>query len=509
MRKRNIRKSFLSILMAFAFVIAQLSGFTPTIKAHATDLAKPENVKWKENALATAEWDQVEGADYYVLSVKVYNNGVLQGSTETGTSSTETDLQQQIRNLAPEGVDQVSATFCVKAKNTLEGLESEYSDNSIEITYYLNAFDTLDAPTDVNLSDCGVLSFKMAEGTDHFIITCSAVGSSVGIGGETSIDEGTIQDGYFYLDISEGLKHYYISRGHVGETIRFSAQVKTVSSDGRSSEWSEQSNVIDYLIESTLTTPTFVSLQQENDQYVYTFENDGVAQYYEFEFYMSRFFSRNTKEEVSGTSYKPNLQTIRIDPSSYDSFKYLESGLYRLDILDILRYYLYSDWEPDPDYSVDIGIRLRSVVGDEVSEFSSAYLLENFQVEALMEEIESPVIEKNVDKYIISFEKIDGAQGYDVRFNYYNPWLIGAMFFSYSNNQCSFDDGTCYIDITELYNEHIRSLAQDENEVSFCVFVRAYGDMGEVRDWYVFKGIQFFCYRTIWGTGREHNTFTF
>lgn len=476
MKIKNILKGLTAFIFILALIMVRVSAYIPAIKAYATDLACPENVGWKAGNLATAEWGAVEGADYYILTVSVSVNGVIRGTTETGTSSTETDLQQQIRNLSPEGVDKVDASFCVKAQNTLEGLESEYSDYSDEKTYYLNAFDTLEAPSDVRLSESGVLSFKIAEGTDHFMISCQAEGSGISIGGEAIMDEDNIKDGYYYLDISDGLKSYYISRGHVGETVRFSAQVQTVASDGRYSEGSEQSNSIDFLIESALTTPTFVSLEQEAGHYIYTFENEGVPEYYEFELYLSRYYSRGSQEEVIETAYKPNMQMFMIDPLSYDSFEYLGSGRYKMDILSILRYYLYYDWEPDPDYPVDIGIRVRSVVGDDVSEFSSSYNIENFQAEALMARIQDPVIEKNIDKYTLSFGVTEEALGYDVRFHCYNPGFGAAMMDTFSSDQCTFSDGVCYIDITQFYNKHLRPLAQNEEEMYFCVSVRALKD---------------------------------
>lgn len=62
-------------------------------------LATPTNLAWKDGSTATATWDAVEGANYYSVNVYVYVDGEGIGSTESGTSATEIDVQSQIETV--------------------------------------------------------------------------------------------------------------------------------------------------------------------------------------------------------------------------------------------------------------------------------------------------------------------------------------------------------------------------------------------------------------------------
>ena len=89
MNRKNISKSFIVLLLVFALLVAQIPVVSPLVPIYAEEiLTAPENVWWKEGALATAKWDAVEGADYYVVDLSVYDNDELIVTNETGTDET-------------------------------------------------------------------------------------------------------------------------------------------------------------------------------------------------------------------------------------------------------------------------------------------------------------------------------------------------------------------------------------------------------------------------------------
>ena len=65
-----------------------------------TSLDTPTNLSWKENSTATAKWDSVSNANYYMVNVYVHdeNNNYI-NMQETGTTDIEIDLQQEINNI--------------------------------------------------------------------------------------------------------------------------------------------------------------------------------------------------------------------------------------------------------------------------------------------------------------------------------------------------------------------------------------------------------------------------
>jgi len=260
--KQKLIRQIIAAVLVLALVLVQLPAIAPVVSAYAMDsLSTPQNAGWKAEALATATWDAVENADYYVLTVSVYLEGELQGTAETGTTDTETDVQQQIRNLAPSGADSVDVSFCVKAQNTEESIESVYSENSGEITYYLSVLETIAAPTDVSLSEDGIASFSMVNGAEYYTVTLSAEGDGGWV--TDTRENGYIDFGYMYLDIADFMERYYRDRGYYGTTVSFYVEIEAVSPDGRTSAVSEKSNSVSYYKESPLNTPEFVSLAKK------------------------------------------------------------------------------------------------------------------------------------------------------------------------------------------------------------------------------------------------------
>ena len=172
MNKKNISKSLLALLLSFVLIVAQIPAVSPFIQVSAEEsIDMPENARWKDGALATAEWDAADGADYYILEVSIYVGDTFIGSKETGTDKTELDVQQQIRAIPCENVDEVNVSFRVKACNTSTDTTGDYSGESDTLIYNLRALDTIAAPTDIVLSEDGILCFKPVADIEQYNVT--------------------------------------------------------------------------------------------------------------------------------------------------------------------------------------------------------------------------------------------------------------------------------------------------------------------------------------------------
>ncbi len=472
MKKHSIKKRSLTFLVVLAMIFSLFSGTDSVVPALAdSPLGAPANVSWKTGALATASWEAVDGADYYVVTVGVSYNGQAQGTVETGSTSTETDVQQQIRGLAPQGVDSVKAWFCVKAQNRDSGAESDYSANSSEITYNLSALESLPTPQNVTLSDDGIVTFDIVEGAHHYFIAHSVENSGAWVGGETT-QPGVVSGSSISFDISENIKGYYIERGFVGETVRFVAMVKAVSADGKWSDDSEPSNAINYCLTSSVATPTFVSFSKKDHNYSYTFCIDQSVDYYEFELYLKRFTTREERYEVNENTVKPSMDWVRV-PASSNDISNLGDGLYEINLLDVLRYYFYKCSEQATDCSADIGIRVRGIRGTDIGAYSAGYIVENFLEPPVMDLIQNPILTEESGNVLLSFNSIDGAAGYKVRYRV--ETIEGEEEFPIS--KCVVSEGMCTIDLTELKRNNVHSLSNEGKLTFFSVRVKPYGNI--------------------------------
>ncbi len=120
-------------------------------------LATPTNLEWKSNSTATASWDAVDDANYYNVKVYVSYNGTEIGSRETGTASTEIDLQQEINSIVENAnYNTVQVTFDVQAKiinitdNTY--ILGKVSGKSGSIDYLITAIAKVKFETPTNLT---------------------------------------------------------------------------------------------------------------------------------------------------------------------------------------------------------------------------------------------------------------------------------------------------------------------------------------------------------------------
>ena len=462
-------------------VILLITEITPVYMYAQTVLEVPESLSWKEGTLATAKWENVAGADYYEIKVEVFSGDESLGTANTGTAETEVDLQSQIRSLVSDRVDSVEVRFAVMAKNIETGARSNYSEYSERKNYSLTAITTLPTPEDISLSENGVVSFREVEGADHYLVTWSIEGSSFGGVTDTKRDA-DFRDGYVYLDVSERMKKDYIGRGYIGQKVLFFVEVEAVSAEGRSG-LPGKSNYIDYLINSSLTTPQYVSFKKKGNKYLFEFRDPDEVDSYEFELFMKKYktrdpeFVREEEFNEDGTIVKPNLDILSVDPVKYFGFTEKEDGVKEIDLLDILRFYYFDHWEPSPDFPADIGVRVRARKGDDISAYSEQLIIKDFYEEPLIPEIVSPKLRYHDGKCMLSFNAVPGAEGYQVEFHI-TAKGVGAGF---SNRYGASDivvskNGICEIDITDVYDTECHLQAAEGQLMLFSISVRAYGD---------------------------------
>ncbi len=123
----------------------------------AEGIGVPTNIHWVEGSTATAAWDAVDGANYYLVDVKVTLNDELIGETQTGTADTEIDVQQEIHDILEETQREsevyVMVSFAVTAQkeegeSVTQGEKSLYSD---ELFFRLREDDIVAPAAPINL----------------------------------------------------------------------------------------------------------------------------------------------------------------------------------------------------------------------------------------------------------------------------------------------------------------------------------------------------------------------
>ncbi len=326
---------------------------------------------------------------------------------------------------------------------------------------------------EIALSEEGVVRFKLVDNAVDYLISCSAEGSGVGYAGYIG-DTGVIKDGYMYVDVSEGLTRYYVSRGYVGEEVRIYVEIRAIYSDGSQAKDSVKSNSIVFLLESSLDAPSFISFKKNNHKYLYTFRSYDDVDSYEFELYLKKYVTRRYGDVREENSNKQNLNVIQIHPSSYDAWMDdLGNGLYVVDLLDVLRHYYYNSSEAASYCPADIGIRIRSRNGEDYSVYSGEYIIENFQEPALVDIIVDPVLSVNDGNCILSFTPVEEISGYQVELHF----PTSAVLTEFSVEECLITDGKCYINLSEKYGKEISRLKNDGENALMSGAVRAYRDI--------------------------------
>ena len=127
MKGMNYLKKVVAMLASAAMMLTSAGlPYTQVVYAEPSDsqseaatLSPVTDLQWVEGSSATVSWTASEGANYYAVTVTVYepNGATLLGSTNTGTTATELDVQQEIHDVIGEAeYDFVKVTATVVAQ---------------------------------------------------------------------------------------------------------------------------------------------------------------------------------------------------------------------------------------------------------------------------------------------------------------------------------------------------------------------------------------------------------
>ncbi|WP_322154956.1 BspA family leucine-rich repeat surface protein [Paratractidigestivibacter sp.] len=199
----------------------------------------------------------MDGANYYIVNVYVEANGAEVGSTTTGTSATELDLQHEINTVIGEReYDEYSVYFDVAAQIVSDSttVGSAASAKSEALVVSTVGKTKLATPTNLSLSDSGILSWDGCDSNSRYFGVWSTVelDGSVkysGYVGWFDASDVSASGAVASIDVSTILKNAYSDAGCSGETVSISLAIEQCAwtdDDYVDSDYSEYSNSIFY-----------------------------------------------------------------------------------------------------------------------------------------------------------------------------------------------------------------------------------------------------------------------
>ena len=239
-----------------------------------SELETPNGLAWKDGSTATATWNAVSKANYYMINVYLYNqNHQLIETTETGTATNELDLQQEIYKLLSE---KIIANYLVNYDVTALYIEDSFSiysntsEKCTELVINKEGKTKLATPTNVALNDNCYASWSTTDSLSNiwffgfdWKFECNGNIKYVYGTGTSDAKKGT------NVNVKDQIKSAYDKAGFTGETVKVAIRVKSwadYDTDYKNGEPSEYSNYIEYSStgKKVLATPTNVIL---NDNY--------------------------------------------------------------------------------------------------------------------------------------------------------------------------------------------------------------------------------------------------
>ena len=389
---RNISKKIITLFL----IICMVSIYFPslTLISFATDnnissLDTPMNLNWKNNSTATISWNTVTNANYYTVNLYLYNNSdELLNSRETGTSSNELDIQQEINFMMNEKNIELKSfkiSFDVMAVYLSENetVMSAKSDESAKKQFEIGTGTIkLNAPTNVNIDNDYNATWTASTGADHYVVTFiingnerTSYGECVFTNYSSNYSYGTTSNGIFRANIRKAIEDYYnkmIKYGYVqsGQAVELKFNVKANPSSINSSTYiesdkSEYSSVFNYsgLTINKLATPTNISIDDDYnatwtastgaDHYVVTFIINGNERTSYGECVFTNYSSNYSYGTTSNGIFRANIRkaiedyynkmikygyvqsgktvelkfNVKANPSSINSSTYIESDI--------------------------------------------------------------------------------------------------------------------------------------------------------------------------------------
>ena len=256
----SVAMLFTSVSLPISSPIVHADDDLPT-QEQIAKLADVTDLQWVDGSSATVLWTAVADANYYSVTVKVYENDgtTLIGSTVTGTTATELDVQQEIHNVIGEAdYDTVKVTATVVSQKKQDDVVVAQGDGVTTGLWEYQIVDRIKIPaaTDLTLSDDCIATFKY-EKSDAFYMywinykieynnRCTT-GTLVG----TALTDSNYNEesGTYTIDISQWLESTYFDTLHYADeevTASFSVKFIATKTGYVDSDDSAYSNTITY-----------------------------------------------------------------------------------------------------------------------------------------------------------------------------------------------------------------------------------------------------------------------
>ena len=456
-----------SVILAFAVLF--LAAFCACASA---DPAAPQNLRWKEGSTATAVWDAVLDANYYYVKVTVYHNGTKIGDTETGTASSEIDLQSQISTVVgTNAFAVVKASFSVCAAvisdSGGETVKGPFSGESEQYGYKLQE---LDVPQNLALNDQWILSWDTVDSADHFEygIKFSREGNEL-----TAVHSVFMEDGYqvsstqSQCDLSNIIRMYYTQLCQKreitpGDEVAISVRLSARAWIGTGAEayelmtgFSEYVGGMNYSASDIelLDVPSGLDM---SDQWVLSWNTVDDADHYEY-----------------GVKFAKEGNELTIPHSVLTEDDYRVSGAKtQCDLSEIIkRYYtqLCQEKEIAEGDEVTISVRLSARkwvgTGSDSSELMTAfsdYTAGKNYSDTTDTLLDTPSGLQLSDRWILSWDTVDGATHYEYGISTFKDGTEIMMSYGFIPENNIQTDGTrSFADLTNDIKKHYSQLCQD------------------------------------------------
>ena len=326
MEERDNFRKFIAIIICMIILftesdalqlswVVHANGITPQVST----LDAVTNLYWNENSSATVAWTGVNEANYYSVTVNVYDSDCLTliGSEETGTTDLTLDVQQEIHNIVDDAeYAMVMVSVAVAAiKKQEETVISKSESVMSGLWEYRIVKIAIPTPTNVSLTEDLVAEFECdienpEENVEYY-------GLSIYIGNEhcssTYRSHVEWENGTARIDLRDIITGWARYFGVDGETsVKYAVTLYAKGDTYVSSKQSEWSNtlVCDF-VGNPIPTPTDVSLTED---LVAEFECDienpeENVDYYGLSVYIgNRHYSTNYRRSVEWEN-----ETARID----------------------------------------------------------------------------------------------------------------------------------------------------------------------------------------------------
>ena len=438
-------------------------------------LTEVNNVLWKANATATGTWNAVSNANYYLVNVIVEGDGEHIGSTQTGTSDTEIDLQAEISHVIgdrPFEYIEVYFTVIPQILQTngviISGRESSISD---ALEYKTTMYEVLDIPNNVTLSvgEIVEVSWDRVEHAECYRGEIKIIDNESGMIITDSLPLSPSEE--YPIRIDQNITEYLANRGLLfrlsGKSVKISVRIYAcmfgnTANYYRPSEYSEWSNEENYVFPAgeyyVLNQPTIIDYDEETLELSATC--DPIADYVDY------YIEAVIGDETFSKSFCANRE---------NEYAHISNGQIQIEYKQLLNSCLTQYGIENIKCNLRLGLQV-SVASSEGYSFytPSERIYTDFFEYSIgsfpkLEKATNLKWDKNGDKYTVTFDRdkrADQIKFVEVRIR--NNGIIRGAVASYGYSPT--DDGVI---MTEFdINDAYRQSGQDPAPVFISVRLR-------------------------------------